>query len=68
MVPNQYTAIELWKRWFDWHGKPWTLDYPHGDREICFFCGGSKPNHDEPMCVYLSAKELVSLDEKGELG
>lgn len=59
------TAVELWKRWFDWSGDPWVS----GDgwiTEDCFFCGEDKPNH-EPHCVYITAKELVSLDEKGEL-
>ena len=57
------TSIELWKRWFDWRGNPWLND---ASQMKCFFCDGQRPNHDV-NCVYLIAKELVSLDEKGEL-
>lgn len=67
MVTSKYkleAAIELWKRWFDWSGNPWEVN-SNGD-ECCFFCGELKPNH-EVDCVYTIAKELVSLDEKGEL-
>lgn len=59
---NEITAIELWKRWFDWQGTPWVTT---GDSKYCFFCKSSYPIHDEPMCVYVSAKELVRLDNKG---
>lgn len=60
-VPS--TAIELWKRWFDWSGDPW-VDASEFGRVYCFFCGENHPNH-EPHCVFVTAQKLVALDEKG---
>jgi len=58
-------AIELWKRCLNRRGFPYAIESLGMER--CFFCDKYAGIHAE-NCIYIAAKELVSLDEKDELG
>jgi hypothetical protein len=60
---GQETALNLWRRWFEWSGEP--VYYRDGVWPgECYFCGeeekiGQKGIKHSDSCVWVLAKKLI---------